>query len=380
VCLLHVEPHNKLRLMASITVCSSQIRCIAAIPQVTPKASINAEEYFGSTMSQIEAIAYYHHQRFDSTSSISGGIDSDSDLVSSECSNSNLLADENRRRPTSGTYGGSNESIQTLTEASEVEDAAKVDRRLVNRISTGTLLADENDGGTLTRKKALLDRRNSHENDSSQSVPLPRRHFSLIAKKAQLEQDLISSLKDYNRSTSVPAVNYDSSTKAGDLNRKKAGSQLSIDAVSSCSCDDVNTPVATPTSKMSISLCSSDKQFTDHRPQSPLKKFMHMFSSPTPQHRSVTPNSAPKSDLPYKHDTLSRPRSVSANSIDPLHNHYQRSSTLGRERRRFSPMTLKPAHIKVDNGGKHKPKTSGSQKSSSSAGSSQMWLGTEDKW
>ena len=371
VCLLHVEPQNKLRLMASITVCSSQIRCIAAIPQVTPKTTINAEEYFGSHLSQSEAIAYYHHERFESSSSVGGGgVDSDSDLLSSECSNSNLLHG-NKRRPTSGAFGGSNESIQTLTETSEVEDAV-IDRRRVNRISTGTLLADESDGGTLTRKKVLVDRSYSTDNESSQSVPLPRRHFSLTAKRNQVEQDVLASLKDHNRSTSVPAVNCDISTN---FKLQKAGSHLSIDTESNCSFDD-STPVITPTAKHV--LCSSpDKQFGDHRPHSPLKKaFMHIFS-PTAQHRVINQGSTSKiSELPSKYDTLSRPRSVSATSIDPAHSHHQRSATLGRERKQFSPMTLKPAHIKVDSSGKHKAKTGSSQK----AGSSQMWLGTEDKW
>ena len=89
MCLLHVESQNKLRLMASITVCSSQIHCIATIPQVTPKESVNAEDYFGSTYSISEASFPISHSngRFESTSTYGGGMDSDSEIMSSECSN-----------------------------------------------------------------------------------------------------------------------------------------------------------------------------------------------------------------------------------------------------------------------------------------------------
>ena len=386
VCLLHIESQNKLRLMASITVCSSQIHCIAAIPQVAPRESVNAEEYFGSTYSVSSEVSFSmphlagNGSRFESTSSFGGGMDSDSDMLSSECSNSNLhtAGDKKLRR---SILGGSSESVQTLIGIAETEELGEDQRP--NRTSTGTLLGDE----ALLDKKVVRKRRSSLQHEPK-SVPLPRRHFSLTARIRQTEKEF-SSLQDINRSTSVPAIDQVT------INLKQddtAGSDSSLctetnfsfaeESLSELSCD--NKQVACP---------SPDKHLLEQqRPQSPLKKFIRMLSPTTPhrtiasspvaQHRMLSSNPSIQSGsrlseyISSKHDNAHtlRPKSVSTTTLDPVH-YQQRASTLGRNhsRKQFSPMTLKPAHIK-DNSGQ----TASSQKSK--MGSSQMWLGTEDKW
>ena len=383
MCLLHIESQNKLRLMASITVCSSQIHCIAAIPQVTPKQSVNAEEYFGRSYSASETCLAMtgHDGRFESTSSFGGGMDSDSDMVSSECS---MLVDDSKKLQRS-TLGGSSESVQTLIGISETEELGENQRP--NRTSTGTLLADE---AVFEKKKKTVRKRRSSLQHEPKSVPLPRRHFSLTAKIQQAEKDF-SSLQDINCSTSVPTVGLVvDNLQQQNLRQQDAGSNSSIgtetnfsfteDSVSELGCDKQG-------------VCPSpDKLMPDEpRPQSPLKKFIRILSPTTPhrnisspmaQHRTISQNTSVHSSSRLseylttpKHDTTHtlRPKSVSTTNLEPVQYH-QRASTLGRDhsRKQFSPMTLKPAHIK-DNG-----QTSSSQKSK--VGSSQMWLGTEDKW
>ena len=382
MCLLHIESQNKLRLMASITVCSSQIHCIATIPQVAPKQSVNAEEYFGRSYSASEtclAVPYLtgHDGRFESTSSFGGGIDSDSDMVSSECSNNNMLADDSKNLRHS-FLGGSSESVQTLIGISETEELGEDQRP--NRTSTGTLLGDE---AVVEKKKTVRKRRSSLQHEPK-SVPIPRRHFSLTAKIQQAEKEF-SSLQDINRSTSVPAVGQ----VVDNLQQQDAGSNSSLGteisfsftegSVSELGCD-----------KQAV--CSSPEKLIpdEPRPQSPLKKFIHMLSPTTPhrtisspmaRHRAITAVQSGSRlseylTTPKQHDNVHtlRPRSVSTTNLEPVH-YQQRASTLGRDhpRKQFSPMTLKPAHIKEGNG-----QTANSQKSK--VGSSQMWLGTEDKW
>jgi len=388
VCLLHVESQNKLRLMASITVCSSQIHCIAAIPQVTPKESLNAEEYFGSSYSVSETsyTAPYlvpHDSRFESTSSFGGGIDSDSDMLSSECSNSNLLADDSRKQRRS-VLCGSSESIQTLTGISEMEEPG--DRP--NRTSTGTLLADDTQPENC--EKPLRKRRSSLQHEPK-SVPLPRRHFSLTTKIKHNEKEMFSSLQNLNRSSSVPTVDdaYDSDHN---IKPENTGSNSSLCTETSFSFNGGSQSELRNDKQM---MCPSpDKHLHDqqHRPHSPLKKFIRMLSpttphrtimSPTAQHRIISPNPSVQSgsrlsEISPKHDSVHtlRPRSVSTTFLDPVH-YQHRSMTLGREhsRKQFSPMTLKPAHIKMDSG-----QIPSNQKSNNKVGSSQMWLGTADKW
>lgn len=376
MCLLHVESQNKLRLMASITVCSSQIHCIAAIPQVTPKESLNTEEYFETSYSASE-ISYtpYNDARFESTSSFASslgiGVDSDSDMVSSECSNYNNVHDDSKKLRRS-TLGGSSESVQTLIGITETEEPSAGE---VDRTSTGTLLADEvlSETGEKKKKKTSRKRRSSLQHEPA-SNPLPRRHFSLTARIQQSEKEF-SSLQDINRSTSVPTVDY-------------TGSNLSL-------CTETNFTF----NEGSLSELSCNKQavcpdkypLDQHRPQSPLKKFVRMLSPMTPHrntsaspqlprtatsNQSINSNSRLSEYLAPKFDGLHtlRPKSVSTTFLDPVH-YQQRSATLGRDhsRKQFSPMTLKPAHIKAENS-----QTTNNQKSK--VGSSQMWLGTADKW
>lgn len=384
MCLLHVESQNKLRLMASITVCSSQIHCIATIPQVTPKESMNAEDYFGSSysISEVSLSTPYlanHDNRFESTGSY-GGIDSDSDMLSSECSNNNLPANDDKKLRRN-TLGGSSESVQTLIGISETEEVAE-DTQHLNRTSTGTLLADDVLPETSAKKKTVRKRRSSLQHEPTKSVPLPRRHLSLTAKLQQSEQ--YSSLQDLNRNTSVSSVGHsllDSSKKDNN------SSNLSLYTETNFSFNDES--LSEPSHDKQVMCPSPDKQVLDQpRPQSPLKKFMRILSptvphrnisSPVAQHRVISSNPVHSSSRlnefsrPNAASTM-RPRSVSTTFLDPV-SYHQRSATLGRDhsRKQFSPMTLKPAHIKEDSG-----QTTNSQ--NPKMGSSQMWLGTEDKW
>lgn len=368
--------------MASITVCSSQIHCIAAIPQVTPKESVNAEEYFGSSYSASEMSYSMPHlpgqdSRFESTCTFVCGMDSDSEMLSSECSNSNLHADDNKKLRRS-ILANSSESVQTLIGISETEELAEDQRP--NRTSTGTLLADDE---ALSEKKKTVRKRRSSLQHEPKSVPTPRRHFSLTAKIQQSEKEF-SSLQDINRSTSVP-----SAMDQNNLKQQDAGSDSSL-----CTETNFSFPEASLSelSDKQVACPSPDKHLLDQqRPQSPLKKFIRMLSPTTPhrtlssspmvQRRVLSPNPMVQSGsrlseyVSTKHDTVHtlRPRSVSTTTLDPVL-YQQRATTLGRDhsRKQFSPMTLKPAHIK-DTG-----QTASSQKSK--MGSSQMWLGTEDKW
>ena len=387
MCLLHVESQNKLRLMASITVCSSQIHCIATIPQVTPKQSVNAEEYFRRSFSASEtclvAMPYLagHDSRFESISSYGGGMDSDSDMVSSECSNNNVLDDGKKLRHSN--LFGSSESVQTLIGISESEEPGEDQRP--NRTSTGTLLGDE--AVFEKKKKKTVRQRRSSLQHEPKSVPLPRRHFSLTAKIQQAEKDF-SSLQDINRSTSVPTVGQ----VVSNLQQQDAGSNSSLGAETNFSFAEG--PVS-ELGRDKQAVCPPDKLIPDEpRPQSPLKKFIRLLSPTTPhrtissspmvQHRALSHNTSVQSSSRLseymstpKHDTVHtmRPKSVSTTNLEPVH-YQQRASTLGRDltRKQFSPMTLKPAHIKEGNG----QTLTSSQKSL--VGSSQMWLGTEDKW
>ena len=385
VCLLHVESQNKLRLMASITVCSSQIHCIAAIPQVSPKQSINAEDYFRRSYSASEtclAVPYLtgHVGRFESTSSFGGGMDSDSDMMSSECS---MLTEDSRKLRRS-ILSVSSESVQTLIGISENEELG--DNHRPDRTSTGTLLANE---AVLEKnlKKTVRKRRSSLQHEQEpKSNPLPRRHFSLTAKIQQAEKEF-SSLQDINRSTSVSSVGQ----VVCNLKQQDAGSDSSLGTETSFSFTDDSVSERLGFNKQTT--CPPEKLLTEQpRPQSPLKKFMRMLSpttahraissSPMAQHRAVSQTMSAQSSsrlsefYTTRTDTVHtlRPRSVSTTNLDPVH-YQHRSSTLGRDpsRKHFSPMTLKPAHIKGDNG-----QSANSQKSK--VGSSQMWLGTEDKW
>ena len=379
MCLLHIESQNKLRLMASITVCSSQIHCIAAIPQVSPKQSVNAEDYFRRSYSASEtclAMPYLagHEGRFESTSSFCGGMDSDSDMVSSECS----MLTEDKKKLRRSILSVSTESVQTLIGISENEELG--DDRRPNRTSTGTLLANE----AVLEKKTVRKRRSSlqHEQEAK-SNPLPRRHFSLTAKIQQAEKEF-SSLQDINRCTSVPSVGH----VVGNLKQQDAGSDSSLGTETSFSFTEDSVAERLGSNKQAV--CPSVTE--QPRPQSPLKKFMRLLSPTTP-HRAIS--SSPRAQHRAVSQTMSaqsgsrlsefcttrtdiihtlRPKSISTTNLDPVH-YQQRSSTLSRDasRKHFSPMTLKPAHIKGDNG-----QSANSHKSK--VGSSQMWLGTEDKW
>ena len=376
MCLLHVESQNKLRLMASITVCSSQIHCIATIPQVTPKQSVNAEEYFGRNLSASETCLAVpgHDGRFESTSSFGGGMDSDSDMVSSECSNNNILDDGKKLRHSN--LSGSTDSVQTLIGISENEEPGE---ERPNRTSTGTLLGDE---AVCEKKKTVRQRRSSLQHEPK-SVPLPRRHLSLTTKIQQAEKDF-SSLQDINRSTSVPTVG----PVVNNLQQQNAGSNSSLSTETSFSFTE-ETVSELGCDKQAV--CPPDRLVPEEpRPHSPLKKFIRMLSPTTPhrtisspmvQHRNMTSVQSSSRLSEYmsssKHDAVHtlRPRSISTTNLEPVH-YQQRASTLGRDltRKQFSPMTLKPAHIKEGNG----QTSTSSQKSL--VGSSQMWLGTEDKW
>lgn len=343
---------------------------------------MNVEDYFGRSYSSSE-VSYNtsrltdNHRRFESTSSFGAGMDSDSDMLSSECSNSNLLAEDNKKLRRN-TLVGSSESVQTLIGISETEEPEEQP----NRTSTGTLLAEE---AALSQKKTARKRRSSLQHEPK-SNPLPRRHFSLTAKIQQTEKEF-SSLQDINRSTSVPSV---VDPVIDNLKQQDADSDSSLCTETNFSFTEES--VTELTSDKQVRCHSPDKLVVDpQRPQSPLKKFIRLLSPTTPhrnisspvaQHRLLSPNpSAVQSGsrlsefVSPKHDIVHtlRPRSVSTTVLDPMHTH-QRAATLGREQshKQFSPMTLKPAHIKEGN------ETTNGQKSK--LGSSQMWLGTEDKW
>lgn len=372
--------------MASITVCSSQIHCIATIPQVTPKESVNSEDYFGSSYSISEASfpISYPNGRFESTSTYGGGMDSDSEILSSECSNTNLHADDSRKLRRS-ILGGSSESVQTLIGISETEEMTEDQQHRPDRTSTGTLLGEE--ALVENKNKKIVRKRRSSLQHEPKSVPLPRRHFSLTAKIQQTEKEF-SSLQDINRSVSVPTVDQ----VAGSLKRDNTGSDSSLCGETNFSFNEES--LSQLNCNKQVMCVSPDKHLLAEqpRPQSPLKKFIRMLSpttqhrslsSPKAQHRNISGNPSFQSGSrlseyiskpePVVHNAHTlRPRSISATSLEPVQ-YYQRASTLGRDhsRKQFSPMTLKPA--KEDNG-----QTANSQKSK--MGSSQMWLGTEDKW
>ena len=371
--------------MASITVCSSQIHCIATIPQVTPKESVNAEDYFGSSYSISEASysAPYSNGRFESTSTYGGGMDSDSEILSSECSNTNMHGDDSRKLRRS-ILGGSSESVQTLIGISETEEMTE-DLQRPNRTSTGTLLAEE--ALAENKSKKVVRKRRSSLQHEPKTVPLPRRHFSLTAKIQQSEKEF-SSLQDINRSVSVPTVDQ----VVGNLKRDDNGSDSSLCTETNFSFNEES--LSRSECNKQILCASPDKHLLAEqpRPQSPLKKFMRMLSpttqhrslsSPKAQHRIISANPSHQSGSrlseyisskpePGHNSHTLRPRSISTTSLEPVQ-YYQRASTLGRDHshKQFSPMTLKPA--KEDNG-----QTANSQKSK--MGSSQMWLGTADKW